>query len=257
MRINVITIKNIFAVFAALFFASLVSTAQPPDLTGHKWQLTHINRRMVSTTRAFIEFKSDPSRFSGNAGCNRVFGDVKVAGHKIDFGAIASTKMACIDPKIGQTERAFTGALGKVDRFRRSGSMLEFLYRGKTVLKFKAVAESFGDLGSKKWIVDQIAGKRIRVNGTMPFVVFDAAKSSAGGNTGCNVFGGSYAISGDTIRIFDTVSTMRACIEDNRMTVERQFLDALEQANRFKIKDSKLLLYRKEKLLITFVGEKK
>jgi heat shock protein HslJ len=95
------------------------------------------------------------------------------------------------------------------------------------------------------------------VKGEQPFLVFDAAKSSAGGNTGCNVFGGNYESKGKTIRNFDTVSTMRACIEDERMTFEREFMDALQKANRFEIKGEKLFLYRSEKLLITFAGRDK
>ena len=95
-------------------------------------------------------------------------------------------------------------------------------------------------LEDKKWVLEMLNGKP--VEGTKPFISFDAAKQSAGGDTGCNVFGGSYAVSGDTIRIFDTISTMRACIEDDRMEVERKLMDALQNANRFEIKKGKLFL---------------
>jgi heat shock protein HslJ len=110
-------------------------------------------------------------------------------------------------------------------------------------------------LEDKKWVLETLNGKP--VEGTKPFISFDAGKQSAGGDTGCNVFGGSYAVSGDTIRIFDTISTMRACIEDDRMDVERKFMEALQNANRFEIKNGKLLLYRKGKLLVILKGESK
>src|SRR5436190_8100773 len=129
-------------------------------------------------------------------------------------------------------------------------------------LLFSAIAFGGTTIGQtrledKKWVVEILNGKSVEIEGTKPFISFDAANQSAGGNTGCNLFGGSYAVSGDTIRIFDTVSTMRACIEDDRMEIERKFTDALQNANRFEIKNKKLYLYRKDKILAVLHGENK
>ena len=89
------------------------------------------------------------------------------------------------------------------------------------------------------------------------FINFDAAKGSAGGNSGCNVFGGEYTVNGEKIAITDVVSTMRACIEDDKMAVERDLFDGLRTANRFEISDGRLRLYRGRTLLLTFRGERK
>lgn len=112
-------------------------------------------------------------------------------------------------------------------------------------------------LEDRKWVLQQI-GNQVNVR-ALPeaFVNFDANKRSAGGNSSCNVFGGSYTAAGDRIRITDVVSTMRACIEDYRMTVERQFLDGLRDANRYEIRDGLLRLYRDRRLLLTLRGERK
>jgi heat shock protein HslJ len=87
--------------------------------------------------------------------------------------------------------------------------------------------------------------------------VFDKNKGSAGGNSSCNVFGGSYTATGRTLKITEVISTMRACIEDDRMSIEREFLDGLRQANRYEIERGKLMLYRNQRLLLTFDGERK
>ena len=50
---------------------------------------------------------------------------------------------------------------------------------------------------------------------------------------------------------------MRACIEDERMNVEREFKNGLENANRFELAGGKLNLYRNRNLLLTFRAENK
>ena len=249
--------RTTFGVLALLAFAASASIAQGTELAGIKWQLTHLNGVAVGTNKAFLEFDPKFDRFNGNAGCNRMFGEVKVVGRGIDFGAIGTTKMACLDPASNRTERSFTANLNKVKRFRRTNSTLELLNGRRTLLRFKASNAQSASLESKKWVVQEIGGKAVHVKGTMPFIVFDPTRSSAGGNTGCNVFGGSYASSGNTVRIYDTVSTMRACIEDERMTIERQFMDALQNASRFEINGERLSLYRGERLLMKLEGTDK
>jgi heat shock protein HslJ len=87
--------------------------------------------------------------------------------------------------------------------------------------------------------------------------VFDKSKNGAGGNTGCNVFGGSYEADGKKIAITEIISTMRACVEDDRMSVERELLDGLRDSNRYEIKGGKLYLYAGQRLLLTLQGEDK
>jgi heat shock protein HslJ len=50
---------------------------------------------------------------------------------------------------------------------------------------------------------------------------------------------------------------MRACIEDNRMEVEREFMDALQSANRYEIDGTALKLFDGETLLLEFSGKEK
>jgi copper homeostasis protein (lipoprotein) len=64
---------------------------------------------------------------SGSTGCNRIAGAYTVNGNKLQFGRLASTKMACLDNNAMQFERDFEGELGKVDGYRMSGTTLELL----------------------------------------------------------------------------------------------------------------------------------
>ena len=116
------------------------------------------------------------------------------------------------------------------------------------------------ELEDYRWELKAIRGEAVELvkDGDMPFLSFDKEKESAGGNTGCNLFGGSYESEGEgKIRIFDTVSTMRACIEDNRMEVERRFMDGLRSADRYEIDGTSLKLYEGETLVLEFTGKEK
>lgn len=112
-------------------------------------------------------------------------------------------------------------------------------------------------LSSMKWILTSIGETSVDLTNDAPFLNFDSEKQSAGGNSGCNVFGGNYEINGPNIKFSDIISTMRACEFDNRMTIERGFLEALQNADRFRINKTMLFIYKGDKLLLSFVNAEK
>ena len=161
-----------------------------------------------------------------------------------------------------RVETEFVKALENADRFRERGNSLELYDRNRLVMKLAAATkqppqDAIVGLEDRKWVLDAIAGTSVGKLGQTAFIVFDKQKLSAGGNSSCNVFGGSYTSKGSTLKISDVVSTMRACVEDERMSIERQFLDGLQKANRYEIGKDKLMLYRDKRLLLTFNGEAK
>ena len=231
------------------------------DLSERRWDLTEINGKRVYSSKAFLEIDASESRFSGNAGCNRMFGSVSVNRTNINFGGVGTTKMFCNDNGVMKLEADFTRALERVTRFERTGNNLSLYVRNRLVLKFKGTKTDDTDsalkLEDKKWVLESIKNRSLPRIETVPFINFDKVKRSAGGNTGCNVFGGNYSVTRDAIAITNIVSTMRACIEDERMNIEREFKNALENADRFEIVGRKLNLYRNKTLLLTFRAENK
>jgi len=245
--------------FVIIGLLSIGAFAQS-DLSAVRWQLAEINGREVNNSKAYIEINQD--KLGGNAGCNRMFGEAEISSKNIKFGKIATTKMFCGRNGAMKLESDFTNALEKVTRFKRSGNNLSLYAGNRLILKFKA-AKSDSDnnsstkLEDKKWVLESIKTSPVPKVEAAAFINFDKAKQSAGGNTSCNVFGGSYTASGDKIRIYDLISTMRACVEDERMNVEREFKKGLQEANRYEIKNGKLNLYRDKTLLLTFRAENK
>lgn len=246
-----------------------VAAAQRTALTGREWQLTQLNGNPAGASRAFLRIDMDGRRFSGNAGCNHMSGTADIGRNSIRFSRIITTKMACRDTPGTAAEGPFLDALGRASSYRVTGKVLSIYTGRRVVLKFKAresarqeedeaqpVADQF-TLEDKKWVVESIEAKPIPKVEQEAFVVFDAAKQSAGGNTSCNVFGGSYTANGGSLKFTETISTMRACIEDQRMDIEREFLEGLRSTDRYEIRGDRLLLYHGNQLLLTFAGRKK
>lgn len=250
------------AIFIALSVVSAL--AQNDRLGTTHWKLVRLaGTPVTSASKAYLELNAEQTRFSGNAGCNRMFGAVNVQGRRIDFSNVGTTRMACADPRVRNIETAFVRALENVDRFRRNRGSLELYDRNRLVAQLTAVVDpprgggQGVGLDDRKWVLESIKGTPVSKSGRSAFLVFDRIKGSAGGNSSCNVFGGNYTSTGGTLKIVDVISTMRACIEDDRMTIEREFLEGLRQANRYDIKRGNLMLYRNDRLLLSFNGEAK
>ncbi|MDM7921389.1 MAG: META domain-containing protein [Pyrinomonadaceae bacterium] len=250
-------IRACFLFIAVIPIGSVTVSAKSNRLERSRWIPVEVNGTKVGNTRAFLEFDADAGRFSGNAGCNRMFGTYTVKGSAIDFGPAGTTRMHCGPAMAAETE--FLAALSQAKRFRFKGGRLELISGKKAVAKFIAAETGKPQDGVKledrKWVLEAIGDSKVGKLEETPFLNFDAAKKSAGGNSSCNAFGGSYETAGaGKIRIFDVISTMRACIEDDRMEIERGFYNGLREADRYKITKNSLELYRGTKLLLTFRG---
>ena len=247
---------KLFAIIGLLSVGVFAQNA----LFSKRWELAEINNKRIYSSKAFLEIAPSENRFAGNAGCNRMFGEVKISGKKINFGSVGATRMFCNDRAAMKLETDFTRALERVTRFEKSGNTLKLYARNRLILRFKGASNSENSavkLEDKKWVLESIKNKTLPKVETEPFISFDQTKNSAGGNTGCNVFGGSYTATGAKIKVFELISTMRACIEDERMNVEREFKNSLDKANRYEIVGEKLELFQDRTLLLTFRAEAK
>ena len=249
-----------------------VSNTSASDLAARRWSLIEINGAKIESSKAFVEFNSAEKRFAGNAGCNRMFGKYKTSGSKIKFSGTGTTKIFCSEEGAMKLETDFIKSLETVTRFEQTSDTLAFFAGDNLILKFSGAAKNSSDnqnsnaagnensnavkLEDKKWILTAIAGKPVPQLEKEPFLVFDKQKQSAGGNSSCNGFGGSYETDGGKISITEIIQTFIAC-EDERGNIERGFLGGLQKANRFEIKAGKLSLYEGEKLLLTFDAQMK
>ena len=250
-----------------MFLAMASMAFAQSSVAGRDWSVTYIKGAKIGMIEAFVEIDATGKRFTGNSGCNIINGSVNMDRDRIRFGAFITTKRACTR-ETAPIENAVIAALNKGTRFTLAHDRLR-LYSGRTLLaefgprsvdidKDRPLnATEQLQLSDKKWVLESVRGAAVPKVGQEPFIIFDPVKGSAGGDTSCNAFGGDYKVNGSRIVITQIISTMRACIEDDRMTIEREFLDGLRSADRFIIDSEKLMLYRRDKLLLTLVGHKK
>lgn len=235
------------------------------ELDSRRWSLTEIGGTRVESSNAFIEFNSAEKRFTGNAGCNQMFGKFETNGGEMNFSGIGTTRMFCSEEGVMKLESDFTKALEKATRFEINGEVLNVFAGNDLILKFSGITKDpSGNTSSnnvtledRKWVLISVGDKAVSKIETSPFLIFNKQKLSVGGDTGCNSFGGSYKTEDNKISFIEIISTMRACIEDERMEIERGFLGGLQTANRFEIKNGKLNLYQGERLLVIFEGRDK
>ena len=61
-----------------------------------------------------------------------------------------------------------------------------------------------------------------------------------GGNAGCNNYGGDYRTQGEMIQVSALRSTLMACADEKAMAQESAYLDALQNARMFEVRDNVL-----------------
>lgn len=70
-----------------------------------------------------------------------------------------------------------------------------------------------------------------------------SADGTAGGNTGCNSYGGDYTVEGDMLSFGEMVSTLMACADETVMAQELAYLAALQSAARFEVTADNLTIW--------------
>ena len=109
---------------------------EPSQLIGPIWRSTHLGEmRMDDDTAAFIQFGGD-GEISGNAGCNRFFGNWGLSAGILELGQLGVTRMACPEPA-NSLEIAFLEQIGTVRSAARAGNKLVLRDQaGQPVMRF-------------------------------------------------------------------------------------------------------------------------
>jgi putative lipoprotein len=91
---------------------------------------------VIDRLQSVLELAAD-GKVSGSGGCNRMSGTATIAGSRIAFGAIASTRMACAPAAMDQ-ESKFFAALRAARSWRvdqRRGKLFLLDMRGRTLMR--------------------------------------------------------------------------------------------------------------------------
>jgi heat shock protein HslJ len=164
---------------------------------------------------------------TGSTGCNRYFGGYTLSGTSLTFAPLASTEMACPEPRMA-IESAWLTALGLVTGWSVDGDQLHLLDAAGNDLAVLAPVVATGVVGT--WTLGEIAQ-----DGTLAMIMSDASVTfgedgSLTGTTGCNNLMSDYAVDGDAIKIGPVATTKMACKDPSAQGIETALLAALEGA---------------------------
>jgi heat shock protein HslJ len=96
------------------------------------------------------------------------------------------------------------------------------------------------ELEGTRWQLESLNGTPV-VPGSTVTLQFDA-ENFAGGNSGCNSYGGSYSLDGSSIEFSEIASTLMACMDDGIMDQEAAYLGALNSAQQVTLDGDRLTI---------------
>ncbi len=136
--------KKLHIPVAALVLGLVLSSNACSEKAGEtanargKWVLEQLGGAAVTMPEGrempYIEIDSTGQNLTGYAGCNRVFGAMRIWGDSIAFPGLASTRMYCEETQ--KTEDSFLEALNNARTFAIKGDQL-VLSGGKELATFR------------------------------------------------------------------------------------------------------------------------
>lgn len=109
-------------------------------INGKKWKLIQMDHIGKDYGKAMIQLDTETKKVTGNGGCNNIFGTFTPKGDEISFSALGSTKMACLDKDMTDTERKMLEHLSNATlRFDVADQTLNFYKGDKLVMMFGIV----------------------------------------------------------------------------------------------------------------------
>lgn len=95
-------------------------------------------------------------------------------------------------------------------------------------------------LAQTKWTLTEMTRNGVSqpVVAVAPTLEFQS--DTLGGNAGCNSYGGAYKTQGEMIQVSALRSTLMACADEKAMAQESAYLDALQNARLFEVRDDVL-----------------
>jgi heat shock protein HslJ len=111
--------KRSIAVLAVLALSgcAISSREATMDLPGTSWVLVDLDGAApVGETPPSVAF-DEVGGVNGSTGCNNFSGEVTIDGNDMSFGALATTRMACLDDATAAQEQAFLAAMEAVTSY--------------------------------------------------------------------------------------------------------------------------------------------
>ncbi len=202
----------------------------------------------LDRTEVTLNFNKQEQQMGGNAGCNHYGGTYELQGNKLKLLEVTSTLMACIDEAVMNQETAYLKALSKAEEYKiedgvltLTGGGFEIKFKEKTLTTTTTTTSTLPDvnpLAKTFWRLVSYTGEtgaHTALEQTDVTLNFDAGKNQFGGVAGCNQYGGEYTIKGSALTTGSIYQTEMYCNDEAVMQQERDYLEALQDAEQFEI----------------------
>ena len=189
---------------------------------------------------------SDPGHITGSAGCNHYFASYGIKGTTITIGQAGSTEMYCTGPGVMHQESTYLMMLGRASSVMAGNDTLTIAdATGMTILSFARIIPPAPEpFVGTNWTLDSFSTADAVSSvtaGTTITAVFDE-NGSVTGSAGCNRYFASYNVTGTSLSIGATGSTMMYCTGPGVMQQESTYLTSLSRAAVFTITGDRLIL---------------
>jgi putative lipoprotein len=217
-------------------------------LSGTNWDLAAYGGMPVADGAATTLVFVDDTQATGSGGCNSYGGSYALEGDAISFSGIASTLMMCADEAVGAQETAYFEALNTATRYELTDEGLTIWYGDGQELEFVTGKRVVGP----QWLLESIGDSQAAAGSIVTLKL--GGDGVAIGSGGCNMFSGTYTLSGDTVTFSPLVSTRMACADDAATQQETAFLEALQTATRYELTDEGLTIWYGDGQALHFVA---
>ncbi len=196
----------------------------------------------LEVASAAITFEN--GRAAGSVGCNRISGPYQVNDNDITLGPFMMTMMACPEPQMTQ-EQAVTKAMADATTFEISGDQLLLKNAAGEVVVTLTKDMPIALIGPE-WTMTFYNNGKGGFQSAVIGLIVTATFSEDGhvsGTGGCNSYGGSFTIEGNTISFGSIAATEKACMEEGVMAQEAAYFQALGNVQRYRIEGDRLTFY--------------
>jgi len=238
---------NLALVLAVTMLSACSSTSSIdlPDLNGTSWVAVQIGD-LTPPENIHSTLYFDQGKIAGKAACNSFFGVYEMKDQSLTMSGVGSTMMFCAEGM--EQETAFLGALQVTTTYRMDGDQLRLLDAdGNTLVTLARLQHAA--LEGPLWQLTMLNDGQDAVTSLPEGVVISAqfGDGRVSGSGGCNQYFGDYTVNGGELTVSGIGATKMFCGEpEGVMDQEALFLQALEKAARFEIREQSLTVFGAE-----------
>ena len=219
--------------------------AAASTLTGTSWTLASASidgDDVAAVGTSTLAFGDDGTTVAGSTGCNQFSGTYTQSGSDLTIELGPVTLRACVDPGATAQEAAILAHLPEVASYSADGQLVLTDADDVTLLTYD---QGQSTIEGTSWTATGVNNGREAVESTAATESVTAEFGTDGtlsGFAGCNTYNARFALSGDDgISITGITTTRKAC-EEEAMTLESQYVAALEQAETYTMSGQTLTL---------------